>query len=76
VAVGRRTLTHEKGNESSASADTLKTDLRDKYNVLLQENKSLTRQLESKFSAERFNQEQELNDANHDNKLLKAKNKI
>jgi len=48
-------LLMKKENESSASADTLKADLRDKYNVLLQENKSLKKQLESKFSAERFN---------------------
>lgn len=68
-------LLQKKENESSASADTLKADLRDKYNSLLQENRALKKQLESKFNAERFNQEQELNDANRDKKLLEAKNR-
>ena len=65
----------KKENESSVSADTHKADLRDKYNGLLQDNKILKKQLEAKFSTERFNQEQELNDAKRDNSLLDAKNK-
>lgn len=48
-------LLAKKENESSASADTLKADLRDKYNGLLLENKQIKKQLEAKFSTERFN---------------------
>ena len=68
-------LLMKKENDSSVSADTLKADLRDKYNGLLQDNKILKKQIEAKFSTERFNQEQELNDAKRDNSLLDAKNK-
>ena len=65
----------KKENESNASSDTLKADLRDKYNGLVQENKTLKKQVEAKFNADRFAQEQELNDVVRDNKLLDAKNK-
>ena len=65
----------KKENESNASSDTLKADLRDKYNGLVQENKTLKKQVEAKFNADRFAQVQELNDVIRDNKLLDAKNK-
>lgn len=41
----------------------------------MQENKSLQKELDAKFSAERFNQEQELEDAKRDLTLADAKNK-
>ncbi len=47
----------------------------DKYNTLLQENKRLKKEVDSKFSAERFNIEQELEDAKRDYSLIEAKNK-
>ncbi len=47
----------------------------DKYNTLLQENKRLKKEVDSKFSAERFNIEQELEDSKRDYSLIEAKNK-
>ena len=44
----------KKENEKDAKSDTQKADLRDKYNTLLQENKILKKQVESKYSTERF----------------------
>ena len=44
----------KKENENSAKSDTVKADLNDKYKTLVQENKMLKKQLESKFNAERF----------------------
>ena len=38
----------------NASSDTSGADLRDKYNTLILENKSLQRQLNDKFNAEKL----------------------
>ena len=61
--------------EQSAKADTQKADLRDKYNTLLYENKQLKMSIEGKFSADKFNSEQELLEAKRDLNMTLAKNK-
>ena len=68
-------LVLKKENERDAKSDTQKADLRDKYNALLQENKILKKQLEAKYSTERFTVEQELSQVKSDNALLEAKNR-
>ena len=65
----------KKESEGSAKVDTQKADLRDKYNALVLENKMLQKQIDGKFSAERFNQAQELENAKRDLSLTQAKNK-
>ena len=65
----------KKENERDAKSDTQKADLRDKYNALQQENKTLKKQVEAKYNTERFTVEQELGEAKRDNTLLEAKNR-
>lgn len=65
----------KKENQRDAKSDTQRADLREKYNALLQENKALQKQIEAKFSADRFSEQQQLSEAQRDNSLLEAKNK-
>ncbi len=47
----------------------------DKYNILLQENKKLQKEIDSKFSTEMLDMEQDLLDSKNALGLLEAKNK-
>ena len=64
----------KKDTESSARADTMKADLKDKYNALMLENKSLQKQVASKFNTEKFNSDSELQDARGKLSVAEAKN--
>ena len=55
--------------------DTQRADLRESYNSLMIENKSLKIQVEAKFSTDLLKKEEALNDAKGYSSLLEAKNK-
>ena len=64
----------KKENEQSASQDTTRADIKEKYNQVLQENKKLKSKIEAKSLREKFNQEQELGEAKREGIRLEAKN--
>ena len=64
----------KKENEQSASQDTSRADIKEKYNQVLQENKKLKSKIEAKSLKEKFNQEQELGEAKREGIRLEAKN--
>lgn len=60
--------------ESNARADTDKAEIKDNYNTIVMENKQLKRQAQQKFSTEKFETDQELQDAKGKLTLAEAKN--
>ena len=68
-------LTRQENTNETAHADTYKANLKDKLLNLQQENKLLKSQLETKFNEENFSAEQQLGDAQRQEKTLEAKNK-